>query len=65
MFQFRSKKLKTNFLSLKFCQITHLRDVKSFVGQYSSLNSENEKKTEKFWEQLQMLISLQFNILIS
>ena len=48
MFRIRSKKkLKTNFLSLKFCQITHLRDVKSFVGQYLSLNSENEKKHRK------------------
>ena len=47
MFQIRNKKLKTIFLSLNFCQITHLRDVKSFVGQYSSLNSENEKKNRK------------------
>ena len=65
MFRFRSiKSSKPIFLSLKFCQITHLQDVKSFVGQYLSLNSENEKNMEKFWKKLQMLISLQFNILI-
>ena len=32
-FQPRSKKVQNNFSSRKFCQITHLKDLKSFVGQ--------------------------------
>ena len=43
-FQLRNKKSQNHFLSQKFCQVTHLRDLKSFVGQLWSLNSEKAKK---------------------
>ena len=32
-FQLRNKKVQNQILSRKFCQVTHLRDLKSFVGQ--------------------------------
>ena len=40
-FHLRSKKkIQNHFLSRKFCKVTDLGDLKSFVGQKWSLNSE-------------------------
>ena len=34
---------KNYFLSEELCQVTHLQDLKNFVGQYWSHNSERDK----------------------
>ena len=42
-FQLRIKKVQNHYLSRKFCQVTHLQDLRIFVGQEWSLNSKGQK----------------------